>query len=121
LVWLLARALPAHAWWIELINLPVVLGATASMPPASTLNFTAWIFVGTVFNFVLFRYRKGWWQRYNYVLSAAMDAGVAVMGVLLYFALGGQKLEWWGTGGEYCDLATCPTARGVQVKGCPVL
>jgi hypothetical protein len=69
----------------------------------------------------LFRYRKGWWQRYNYVLSAAMDAGVAVMGVLLYFALGGQKLEWWGTGGEYCDLATCPTARGVQVKGCPVL
>ncbi|KAK3143823.1 hypothetical protein QOZ80_4AG0305430 [Eleusine coracana subsp. coracana] len=122
-VWLLARALPAHARWISLINLPVLLGATGNMPPASTLNFTAWCFVGMVFNFIVFRYWKGWWQRYNYVLSAAMDAGVAIMGVVIYFALGmgGHNLNWWGTNGEHCDLATCPTARGIQVEGCPVL
>lgn len=48
-VWLLARAVPGHAWWISLVNLPVILGATANMPPASTLNYTAWCFVGTVF------------------------------------------------------------------------
>ncbi|KAL6651309.1 hypothetical protein ACP70R_010234 [Stipagrostis hirtigluma subsp. patula] len=123
IVWLVARALPAHARWISLVNLPVLLGATGNMPPASTLNFTAWCFVGTVFNFFVFRYRKGWWQRYNYVLSAAMDAGVAIMGVVIYFALGmgGHQLDWWGSQGEHCDLATCPTARGVQVDGCPVL
>ncbi|KAK3141635.1 hypothetical protein QOZ80_4BG0336440 [Eleusine coracana subsp. coracana] len=122
-VWLLARAFPAHARWISLINLPVLLGATGNMPPASTLNFTAWCFVGMVFNFIVFRYWKGWWQRYNYVLSAAMDAGVAIMGVVIYFALGmgGHNLNWWGTSGEHCDLATCPTARGIQVEGCPVL
>ncbi|WVZ86933.1 hypothetical protein U9M48_033644 [Paspalum notatum var. saurae] len=120
-VWLLARALPAHASWIRLINLPVVLGATANMPPATPLNYTAWCSVGTVFNFFIFRYRKGWWQRYNYVLSAAMDAGVAIMGVVIYFALSGHPLDWWGTRGEHCDLATCPTARGVVVDGCPVL
>ena len=121
LVWLLARALPGHAWWISLVNLPVVLGATANMPPASPLNYTAWCFVGAVFNFFVFRYHKGWWKRYNYVLSAAMDAGVAIMGVVIYFALSGHPLDWWGSRGEHCDLATCPTARGVQVDGCPVL
>lgn len=119
-VWLLARALPRHAWWISLVNLPVLLGATANMPPAAPLNYTAWFFLGTVFNFFVFRYRKGWWKRYNYVLSAAMDAGVAIMGVVIYFALSGNTLDWWGSRGEHCDLATCPTARGVEVDGCPV-
>eukprot|EP00262_Sarcandra_glabra_P001560 TRINITY_DN1169_c0_g1_i1.p1 TRINITY_DN1169_c0_g1~~TRINITY_DN1169_c0_g1_i1.p1 ORF type:complete len:740 (+),score=85.70 TRINITY_DN1169_c0_g1_i1:82-2301(+) len=119
-VWLLHQAFPKQSW-IPLINLPVLLGATAYMPPATALNYNAWVAVGTVFNFFIFRYRKKWWQRYNYVLSAALDAGVAFMGVLLYFSLGleNKGLDWWGNDGEHCDLARCPTAKGVQVDGCP--
>lgn len=93
------------------------------MPPATALNYNSWALVGTIFNFFIFRYRKRWWQRYNYVLSAALDAGVASMGVLLYFTLSmeDKSLVWWGTGGEHCDLAKCPTATGIQVDGCPAL
>jgi OPT family oligopeptide transporter len=120
LVWLLHKAFPKQSW-IPLINLPVLLGATGMMPPATPLNYTSWIIVGTIFNYFVFRYRKQWWQRYNYILSAALDAGVAFMGVLLYFPLGmdGIGLDWWGTGGEYCDLASCPTAKGIVVDNCP--
>ncbi|XP_048134738.1 oligopeptide transporter 4-like [Rhodamnia argentea] len=120
LVWLLHKAFPDKSW-IPLINLPVLLGATGYMPPATPLNFNAWVLVGTIFNFFVFRYRKQWWQRYNYVLSAALDAGVAFMAVLLYFCLGMENkgLNWWGTGGEHCDLASCPTAKGISVDGCP--
>ncbi|CAA7393956.1 unnamed protein product [Spirodela intermedia] len=120
-VWLFHKKFPRQRW-IKLINLPVLLGATAYMPPATALNYTAWVAVGTVFNFFVFRYRKRWWQRYNYVLSAALDAGVAFMGVLLYFSVGleNKGLDWWGTGGEHCELATCPTAKGIEVDGCPV-
>ncbi|XP_038681714.1 oligopeptide transporter 4-like isoform X2 [Tripterygium wilfordii] len=121
IVWLLHKAFPKQSW-IPLINLPVLLGATSMMPPATTVNYNAWILVGTIFNFFIFRYRKQWWQRYNYVLSAALDAGVAFMAVLLYFSLGleDKSLTWWGTNGEHCDLATCPTAKGIVVDGCPV-
>ncbi|CAI8618004.1 unnamed protein product [Vicia faba] len=121
LVWLLHKAFPQQSW-IPLINLPVLLGATGMMPPATALNYNAWIVVGTIFNFFIFRYRKKWWQRYNYVLSAALDAGVAFMAVLLYFALGLENvsLNWWGTAGEHCPLAACPTAKGIEVDGCPV-
>ncbi|KAM0976970.1 hypothetical protein FF1_019868 [Malus domestica] len=121
LVWLLHKAFPSQKW-IKLINLPVLLGATAAMPPATTVNFNCWIVVGTIFNYFVFRYRKQWWQRYNYVLSAALDAGVAFMGVLLYFSLTTyeKSISWWGTNGEHCDLATCPTAKGIVVDGCPV-
>jgi OPT family oligopeptide transporter len=121
LVWLMQKAFPKKKW-ISLINLPVLLGATAVMPPATSVNFNCWIVVGTIFNYYIFRYRKAWWQRYNYVLSAALDAGLAFMGVLLYFSLTMEdiSLTWWGADGERCELATCPTAKGIVVDGCPV-
>ncbi|EPS59040.1 hypothetical protein M569_15770, partial [Genlisea aurea] len=120
-VWLLHKAFPRQAW-IPLINLPVLLGATGAMPPATPLNYNAWIIVGTIFNFFVFRYRKRWWQRYNYILSAGLDAGVAFMAVLVYFALGIENvsINWWGTAGDHCTFATCPTAKGIQVDGCPI-
>ncbi|KAK4845259.1 hypothetical protein QYF36_002902 [Acer negundo] len=92
------------------------------MPPANAVNYNYWIIVGTFFNSFIFRYKKQWWQRYNYVLSAALDAGVAFMAVLLYFSVGMEEkgLDWWGTTGEHCDLATCPTAKDIVVDGCPV-
>ncbi|TYH85246.1 hypothetical protein E1A91_D02G237100v1 [Gossypium mustelinum] len=121
IVWLLHKTFPKQSW-IPLINLPVLLGATGMMPPATPLNYNAWILVGTIFNFFVFRYRKKWWQRYNYILSAALDAGVAFMAILLYFSVGmeNRSVTWWGTEGEHCKLATCPTAKGIMVDGCPV-
>ncbi|XP_049375723.1 oligopeptide transporter 4-like [Solanum verrucosum] len=123
LVWLLHKAFPKQRW-IKLINIPVLLGATANMPPANVLNFNSWIVVGFVFNFFVFRYRKKWWQRYNYVLSAALDAGLAFMVVLIYLVFGltnHDNLNWWGNVDEYCNLADCPTAQGIQVEGCPLI
>ncbi|KAK7311723.1 hypothetical protein RJT34_10034 [Clitoria ternatea] len=122
IIWLLMKVFPKQQW-LSHIHLPVLLGATASMPPASTVNFNSWIIVGTIFNYFVFRYRKRWWQRYNYVLAAALDAGLAFMTILIYFALGfkGITLDWWGQD-EHCPLATCPTAKGVtsDVEACPV-
>ncbi|XP_065621314.1 oligopeptide transporter 4-like [Quercus suber] len=121
IVWLLHKAFPKQTW-IPLINLPVLLGATGNMPPATALNYNAWVVVGTIFNYFVYRYRKEWWQRYNYVLSGALDAGLAFMGVLLYFSVGmeGKGVNWWGTEGEHCNLAVCPTAKGIVVDGCPL-
>ncbi|KAH9621725.1 hypothetical protein KSS87_000587, partial [Heliosperma pusillum] len=86
IVWFFHKKFPKKSW-IPLINLPVFFSATVYLPPASALNYNAWIIVGTIFNFFIFRYRKQWWQRYNYILSAALDAGVAFMAVVLYISL----------------------------------
>ncbi|OMP02829.1 Tetrapeptide transporter, OPT1/isp4 [Corchorus olitorius] len=121
LVWLAARAFPDQEW-IKLINMPVMIGATGMMPPATAVNYTTWIIVGFLSGFVVYRYRPDLWQRYNYVLSGALDAGLAFMGVLLYFCLGLENvsLDWWGNDLDGCPLASCPTAPGVVVSGCPV-
>ncbi|KAI9098012.1 hypothetical protein K1719_025783 [Acacia pycnantha] len=121
MVWLLQKVFPNQKW-ISLIHFPVLLGATAMMPPATAVNFNCWIVVGVIFNYFVYNYRKKWWQRYNYVLSAALDAGTAIMTLLLFFALTmeNRTLDWWGSAGEHCDLAMCPTAKGISAPDCLV-
>ncbi|CAA6656351.1 unnamed protein product [Spirodela intermedia] len=108
--------------WIRLINMPVLIGATGGMLPATAVNYTTWLLAGFLSGFVVYRYRREWWRRHNYVLSGALDAGLAFMAVLLYLCLGLENisLSWWGNDLDGCSLASCPTARGVVAEGCPI-
>lgn len=56
------------------------------------------------------------------MLAAALDAGLAFMTVLLYFAVSveDKSIDWWGNSVDQCMLAKCPTAKGVVTEGCPV-
>ncbi|XP_042426388.1 oligopeptide transporter 7-like isoform X1 [Zingiber officinale] len=121
LVWLAHRAFPDKEW-IRLINMPILIGATGNMPPATAVNYTTWILVGFLSGYVVYRYRRDWWKRHNYVLSGALDAGLAFMAVLIYLCLELENvsLHWWGNELDGCPLASCPTATGVVVEGCPV-
>ncbi|PIN12273.1 hypothetical protein CDL12_15110 [Handroanthus impetiginosus] len=120
-VWILSKVFPGKKW-IPLINIPVIFHGFVGMPPATPTNIGSGIITGIAFNYFVFKYRKTWWQKYNYVLSAALDAGTAFMGVFLFFALQnqGKVLSWWGSEQDHCPLASCPTASGIVVDGCPV-
>lgn len=121
LVWIASKIFPKQKW-IALIHMPVMLGATAIMPPATAVNFTSWLVVAFLFGFVLYRYKPDWWGRCNYVLSGGLDAGTAFMTILLFLTLQSKRIgvDWWGNNVEGCPLAACPTAKGVVVDGCPV-
>ncbi|KAK7299916.1 hypothetical protein RJT34_10745 [Clitoria ternatea] len=125
-VWLLARKFPNHKW-IELINMPLIIAGANGIPPARSVNYITWGIVGIFFNFYVYHKFKAWWARHTYILSAGLDAGVAFMGVALYFALQNYNIfgpVWWGLdadGDGHCPLAKCPTAPGVIADGCPVL
>ncbi|KAF8409761.1 hypothetical protein HHK36_005840 [Tetracentron sinense] len=122
-VWLLSLKFPEKKW-IRLINMPIIFGATMNMPPARAVNYLAWGALGIFFNFYVYRKYKGWWAKHNYILSAAMDAGIAFMAILAYFSLQMKDINgvtWWGLDmDDHCPLATCPTAPGIVVDGCPV-
>ncbi|KAJ3691182.1 hypothetical protein LUZ61_020346 [Rhynchospora tenuis] len=120
-VWLAHKMFPNQAW-ITLINMPILMAATHTMPPATAVNYTTWVLVGFLSGYVVYKYRRDWWRRYNYVLSGGLDAGLAFMAVLIYLCLGleNKSLIWWGNDLDGCPLASCPTAKGVVVNGCPV-
>lgn len=79
------------------MNIHVLLYGFAEMQTPT--NIASWLITGTIFNSSVFMYRKGWWQKYKYVLLATSDAGTTFIDVLLFFALHNknQNLSWWGT------------------------
>jgi OPT family small oligopeptide transporter len=94
----LARRYPRSAW--RYVHIPVALVGVDSVPPATGLNFTAWIMVGFIFQWFMRRFHFRWWMRYNYLLSTGLDFGVLLGLVVIFFTLqlpkGGIELNWWG-------------------------
>ncbi|CBI39772.3 unnamed protein product, partial [Vitis vinifera] len=121
-VWFLSRKFPNQKW-IRLIHMPIIIGATGNMPPARAVHFVMWGIVGVFFNFYVYNRYKQWWAKHTYILSAALDAGVAFMGIIIFFALQSKDIfgvDWWGLAADdHCPLASCPTAPGVVAEGCP--
>ncbi|KAG1865655.1 OPT oligopeptide transporter protein-domain-containing protein [Suillus tomentosus] len=83
---------------------PLIFNGTYKIPPASALNYVPWALVGFIFQYVIRRRNFAWWTKYNYVLSAALDAGLAVSIIFIFFVLQypangsiGEGLQhWWG-------------------------
>ncbi|KAL5343556.1 OPT oligopeptide transporter protein-domain-containing protein [Aspergillus crustosus] len=80
------------------VSWPVAFGAMSLVPPATGINFSSWWVVNVIFNGLIKRKRPAWWSKYNYVLSAALDSGVAVSTVIIFFCimLPAGPLKWWG-------------------------
>ncbi|KAI8600745.1 OPT family small oligopeptide transporter [Dissophora ornata] len=108
--WYFSRKFP-HISWLKYVHWPVLLAATSSMPPALPYFYTNGLFLGFIFMYVLRRYNYNWWARYNYLTSAALDSGVAICGLIIFFAIQsweGEMPFWWGNpeDGNYdhCEL-----------------
>ncbi|KAF9987347.1 hypothetical protein BGZ75_000704 [Mortierella antarctica] len=98
LFWTLARQFP-KVEWLKLVHWPVLFAATSNMPPALPYFYSNGLLIGFVFAFLLRRYRYPWWSRYNYLTSAALDTGVALAGLVIFFVIQAPGLEfphWWG-------------------------
>jgi len=89
--------------WLS--SFPVLFNGTGYIPPASAVNYVPWAIVGFLFQYVIRRRHFSWWTKYNYVLSAALDSGVAIGVVLIFFCLQYPKngaiglntvQAWWG-------------------------
>ncbi|KAJ7811984.1 OPT oligopeptide transporter protein-domain-containing protein, partial [Mycena leptocephala] len=81
----LARRYPLSYW--RYVNIPVFCGGVGAIPAASAYNYAAWALTGFIFNYVVRRRHFRWWMRYNYILSAGLDAGVALCLIVMFFAL----------------------------------
>ena len=90
---------PSSVW--RKINLPVLFGSLSWIPPATGLNFTSWAVVCFVFNSLIRRRKPEWWGKYTMTLSAALDSGLAIGVVVVFFVFifpgWMESFSWWGT------------------------
>lgn len=73
---------------LRFLHAPVMLGAMAWLPPATPLSFTSWKFVGLLFNYWIRNRWNGWWSTYNYITAAALDSGLIIATLVIFFATG---------------------------------
>jgi len=116
--WALSKRYPNS--FLKYVNFPVIFNGTGLIPPATAINYVPWAAVGFVFQYVIRRRHFSWWTKYNYVLSAALDSGVAIGIVVIFFCLQFPKngaigadnlLLWWGNAVPFA---------GADAKGTPV-
>lgn len=86
--------------FVRKINWPLIFVGTYNVPPATGINYSSWYIVNLVFNKILYRRFYAWWTKYNYVLAAALDTGLAISGIVIFFAVtygpNAQFPDWWG-------------------------
>jgi OPT family oligopeptide transporter len=124
LAFLAGAVIPFSVWWIgrrqrnvalwRKINFPVLFGSLSWIPPATGLNFSVWGLLCFLFNRVLIKRRPAWWEKYTMTLSAALDSGLAVGVLVIFFGLvypgWTTGFKWWGTEiyKQGCDWNACP-------------
>ncbi|KAF7313426.1 OPT oligopeptide transporter [Mycena chlorophos] len=96
--WLLARRYPLSNW--RYVNIPLFCGGVAAIPAAAPYNYAAWGLTAFIFAYYIRRTHFRWWMRYVYILSAALDSGLALSTVVMFFVVvfpkGGFTLNWIG-------------------------
>ncbi|THH02009.1 hypothetical protein EW026_g784 [Hermanssonia centrifuga] len=116
LMWffLIGAAIPIVSYFVQklypgsilkYVNWPLIFTGTGNIPPATPTNYASWCLVGFIFNYVVRRRNFSWWAKYNYVLSAGLDSGLAIGTIIIFFCLqfpknneiGANNIQkWWG-------------------------
>lgn len=75
------------SWIGRTLHAPVMLGAMGWLPPATPLSFSTWGIFALIFNHFIKNRFHGWWRQYNYVTAAALDAGLILSTIVIFFAI----------------------------------
>ncbi|KAI2637584.1 small oligopeptide transporter [Hypomontagnella submonticulosa] len=97
--WFLARRVPKR-WFgfVRSINMPLVFGGSSMIPPATSYTYLCWGSVALLFYYIKRRW-NGWWLQYNYITSAALDCGLAISTIIIFFTLfltNAKLPKWYG-------------------------
>ncbi|ORY69704.1 OPT family small oligopeptide transporter [Pseudomassariella vexata] len=84
---------------VKYLMAPLIFGGSGSIPPATPLNYLSWGIVGFVFQFLIKKRHFGWWSRLNFLTSSALDLGLALSTLVIFFAFTLNEIDppaWWG-------------------------
>ncbi|CAO1630872.1 unnamed protein product [Sympodiomycopsis kandeliae] len=108
--------------WLRYVSWPVIFTGTGLIPPATGINYSSWAFAGFLSHVVWRRRSFGNWSRYNYVLSAALDAGTGICTIFIFFVLifpSAAPLQNWYNGSWWGNTVAANTADAMKTPYWP--
>jgi len=84
--------------YLKHVHPSLILNGMLQWAPVNLTYFTGGMYMSFTFMYYLRRYKTAWWEKYNYVLSAALTGGVAFSAIIIFFAVqyNPVTLDWWG-------------------------
>ncbi|KAF8943273.1 hypothetical protein BGZ47_005625 [Haplosporangium gracile] len=130
ILWILSKVYPRVSW--SNINVSIIAGGMSAFPNGYTMSIFSGLICCLVFRFYIFRYHKGWWQKYALILASSLDTGAAFTGLAIFLFLGGgisAKMQvevpsWWfnyytpeGDNAPYLSPDRCGAFKGQWTGG----
>ncbi|CDR38816.1 CYFA0S02e06260g1_1 [Cyberlindnera fabianii] len=80
-----------------------IVGILNIYAPYNLAYITPGIYCALVFMWYIRKRYLAWFEKYNYVLSAGLDAGVAFSAIIIFFAVQyhAKNINWWGNTVSY--------------------
>ncbi len=100
--WAVKKRFPHHTW-LRQVHPVVMLSGAIHWAPYNV----GYIWPSVPFAWLSWHYFKkrwaGLWAEYNFVLSSALSSGIAVAGLVIFFAIQwpGIQISWWGNTVSY--------------------
>ncbi|GMM37617.1 hypothetical protein DASC09_049420 [Saccharomycopsis crataegensis] len=75
-----------------------VIGGFLIYAPYNLSYYLPGVVLGFIFNYWIKTRKSAWWEKYNYILSSALDTGVAFSAIIIFFAVQLKEVDvnWWG-------------------------
>ncbi|ODV66348.1 OPT-domain-containing protein [Hyphopichia burtonii NRRL Y-1933] len=76
----------------------LIIGGFLIYAPYNLSYYTGGLYMSIAFMWYLRSRYTTWWEKYNYVLSGGLDAGVAFSAIIIFFAVQyhDKSITWWG-------------------------
>lgn len=76
----------------------IMMGGFLTYAPYNLLYFTGGLYLSYLFMYHVKQKYTTWWEKYNYILTSALSAGVAFSALMIFFSVQYNKdeLSWWG-------------------------
>jgi hypothetical protein len=132
LSFLLGLAIPLPFWLIhkyvspklrlDYFNTAIIASAMGILEHGTHSALLGHYLIGFFSQFYLRKYRTNWFVKYNYILSAGMDGGVALISFILTFTVFGAAgntvpfPKYWGNNWERGNYDYCMRDPGVGKK-----
>lgn len=104
------------AFFRQLDVLVIILGFL-NYAPYNLSYFTTAFYVSFIFMCIIRRYYVAWFEKYTYVLASGFSAGLALSGLVIFFAVQYKPVElnWWGNTVSVSGIDGDDTSRLLEI------
>ncbi|EER34193.1 hypothetical protein CTRG_03011 [Candida tropicalis MYA-3404] len=92
--------------YVKYFEPSIIIGGFLGYAPYNLTYYLPGLYVSYVFMSYIRRKYEAWWQKYNYILSTGLNAGIAFSSIIIFFAVmyHEKDINWWGNTVSYSGI-----------------